>query len=167
MAGLLNGLVKGLPSFAPRMIRRCLSGNRRTVGSPCGQPCRDPAAVGVCAGGKGSQGEGLCLAESGRSRLYRSKCSTINTEDTKFCQECGTQLLGDAKKFCISCGAELTPDTRFCGVYLIIVLNKHDKGERNEKGICSSNCYLYYVCNHIVFRRRTLKNAGKRESVYS
>lgn len=51
-------------------------------------------------------------AEAGRTC---PECGTVNPEGTKFCQECGTKLLGEAKKFCVSCGAELAPGMRFCG----------------------------------------------------
>jgi Predicted membrane protein len=39
-------------------------------------------------------------------------CGCKNSEDIKFCQECGTKLGASS---CTSCGAELQPGIRFCG----------------------------------------------------
>lgn len=44
-----------------------------------------------------------------------SNCGHKNTDDVKFCQECGTPLAGADPKRCTTCGVQLSAGTRFCG----------------------------------------------------
>jgi len=39
------------------------------------------------------------------------KCQTKNSEENKFCRECGAKLLSA----CPQCGAEVFPSDKFCG----------------------------------------------------
>ncbi|MCL1803810.1 MAG: zinc ribbon domain-containing protein [Eubacteriaceae bacterium] len=43
-----------------------------------------------------------------------STCGAYNAEGTKYCKECGSNLLAKASKFCIKCGEALVPNASFC-----------------------------------------------------
>ena len=154
MAGLLDGLVKGLASFAPQddpdvklfnvqnelkeltekenalytalgkklyeeggkdaypetaVQLEALAANRTEIQQRLEQVQAEKAAKEQAAAEAAAAQR---AAEAGRTC---PECGTVNPEGTKFCQDCGTKLPGDAKKFCVSCGAELAPGMRFCG----------------------------------------------------
>lgn len=53
--------------------------------------------------------------EEQRASLTCPNCDTINPENFKFCQECGTKLGIALKSLCPQCGTKNPPQTRFCG----------------------------------------------------
>ncbi len=42
-----------------------------------------------------------------------TNCGSLQSEDAKFCSNCGTKLT--SKKFCTNCGKEVDPNAKFCG----------------------------------------------------
>jgi len=53
-------------------------------------------------------------------REYQAKytcytCKTINSDSSRFCEQCGTKLGETPKEYCITCGTVNQPSQKFCG----------------------------------------------------